>query len=120
MNGKNNTEKVREKENKNISFLIGVLNTASHVVVLKLQKMNPPRPTFTNPGQMRYDREYKLQQWQTSKHGNLSKSVISHLFAKLCLSSAKPHHLHRKHCRAISARLLLGGVKAPDIPQQPF
>lgn len=51
------------KEGKKISFLAGILSAANHVVVLKLQKMNPPSPTPTKCaecGQMRYDNKYKL------------------------------------------------------------
>lgn len=61
-----NTEKKKNgkgKKKKNHCFLTGVLNTANHVVVLKLQKMNPPRPTLTKCaecGQMRCDNKYKL------------------------------------------------------------
>lgn len=56
-------KKRKERGGKKISLLTGVLNTANHVVVLKLQKMNPPRPTLTKCaecGQMRYDNKYKL------------------------------------------------------------
>lgn len=41
----------------------GVLNTVSHVVVLKLQKMNASPTILTKCaewGQMRYDNKYKL------------------------------------------------------------